>query len=248
MTPLPALPAAVERPGPATRVVAALSARGLKRRYQIDGRPVDALAGVDIEVQPGESVAIVGKSGAGKSTLLNLIGALDRGYEGELRVFGRELRTLSDAELARFRNQQIGFVFQAFHLLPQLSVGRNVMLPAAFGGGLTDGEVETRARALLAELGLSDRFDQNPAQMSGGERQRVAIARALLLEPPLLVCDEPTGSLDAETGRQILAVLADVRARRGTTLLLVTHDPAVARSADRTITLAGGRSAAGEAA
>lgn len=226
----------------------ALSARGLKRSYQLDGRTVEALAGVDFDVQPGEAVAIVGKSGAGKSTLLNLIGALDRGYEGELRVFGRELRTLGDAELARFRNQQIGFVFQAFHLLPQLSVGRNVMLPAAFGTTLTDREVTARARALLAELGLGDRFDQGPAQLSGGERQRVAIARALLLEPPLLVCDEPTGSLDAETGRNILAIMNDLRVRRGSTLILVTHDPAVARSADRTLTLAAGRILIGEAA
>jgi putative ABC transport system ATP-binding protein len=218
-----------------------LQARALHRQFATPGQVVRALRGVDLTVAAGEWLAIVGRSAAGKSTLLNLVGALDRGYEGELQVFGRELKSLSDRELARFRNRQIGFVFQSFHLLPQLTVGQNVMLPAAFGGDLDDGTLAQRARQRLDELGLGDRFHQKPAQMSGGERQRVAIARALLLEPPLLVCDEPTGSLDAATGQQILGILNDLRTRRGSTLLMVTHDPAVAARADRVVQLDAGR-------
>ena len=220
----------------------AVEATHLRRRFALsDGNHVTALDDVDLRVQTGEILAIVGRSGSGKTTLLNLVGAMDRDYEGTLSVFGRELRHFSERELARFRNRQIGFVFQAFNLLPGLTVGDNVMLPASFGAELTDSQVRARAQVLLAEVGLADRFKQPPMQLSGGERQRVAIARALLLEPPLLVCDEPTGSLDSTTAEQILQLFQDIRRRRGTTLVLVTHDPAVARSADRLVRLDGGR-------
>ena len=220
----------------------AVEAVGLRRQFALeDGSVVRALDGLDLTVSRGEIVAIIGRSGAGKSTLLNLIGAMDRGYTGELRVLGQELRTQSERQLARFRNQQIGFVFQSFNLLPGLSVGDNVGLAASFGAALPDAEVQRRARQLLEEVGLADRYAQAPMQLSGGERQRVAIARALLLEPPLLVCDEPTGSLDATTASQILEQFQRVRDSRGTTLVLVTHDPAVARFADRVVQLAGGR-------
>ncbi len=216
----------------------AVAAHHLRRQFALDGGgTVTALDGVDLQIQAGEIVAIVGRSGAGKSTLLNLIGAIDRSYEGELAVFGQELRKLSERELARFRNRQIGFVFQSFNLLPGLSVGDNVMLPASFGAEMPDSLVRTRAHHLLDEVGLGDRFNQPPMQLSGGERQRVAIARALLLEPPLLVCDEPTGSLDTATADQILQLFQDIRQKRGTTLVLVTHDPAVAKSADRLVRL-----------
>ena len=220
----------------------AVDAQALRRQFVLeDGSLVRALDGVDLQIGRGEIVAIIGRSGAGKSTLLNLVGAMDRGYDGELRVLGQELRTMTERQLARFRNSQIGFVFQSFNLLPGLTVGDNVGLPASFGAELSDAEVTKRARRLLAEVGLEDRFAQAPMQLSGGERQRVAIARALLLEPPLLVCDEPTGSLDAATAAQILDQFRAVRDARGTTLVLVTHDPAVAKFADRVIQLAGGR-------
>ncbi len=224
--------------------VPAIAAVGLGRSFEVDGKPVHAIADLTLHVAPAEHIAIVGKSGAGKSTLLNLIGALDRGYSGSLQVFGQELKTLPDRALAQFRNRQIGFVFQAFNLLSNLSVGDNVMLPGSFGSGLDASELRRRAKALLDDFGLGDRFDQRPAQMSGGERQRVAIARALLLQPPLLVCDEPTGSLDGETAAHILSVLSDIRRTRGTALVIVTHDPAIAAAADRVIRLERGRSVA----
>lgn len=225
---------------------AAIAAVGLKRQFAAEGRIVQALAGVDLRIERGEHVAIVGRSGAGKSTLLNLIGALDRGYQGTLQVFGQELSKLPDRALARFRNRQIGFVFQSFNLLPHLTVGDNVMLPASFGAQAPAAEIERRARQLLQEVGLADRFDQPPGQLSGGERQRVAIARALLLQPPLLVCDEPTGSLDAATAQQILDLLRQTQLQSGATLVVVTHDPLVAAQAQRTIVLDRGRVAGGQ--
>lgn len=224
-----------------TAAAIAIDASGLSRTFIADQRPVHALREVSLQVAAGESVAIVGRSGAGKSTLLNLIGALDRGYQGSLRVFGQEVRAMPDRALSRFRNRQIGFVFQAFNLLPNLSVGQNVLLPASFGTALSHGELVERARYLLGEFGLADRFGQMPAQMSGGERQRVAIARALLLQPPLLVCDEPTGSLDGETAAHILGVLHGIQRTHGTALVLVTHDPQVAQSCDRVVRLDKGR-------
>lgn len=220
---------------------AAIVASGLCRRFSTPDKVVTALQDVTVRVDAGEYVALVGKSGAGKSTFLNLIGALDRGYDGSLQVLGQEVRSLPDKQLSQFRNRQIGFVFQSFNLLPNLSVGDNVLLPGWFGKERNEAELRRRAQHLLDEVGLGDRFAQMPQQMSGGERQRVAIARALLLEPPLLVCDEPTGSLDAETARQILRLLEDLRQRRGSALVLVTHDPAIAAAAPRVLTLAAGR-------
>lgn len=220
---------------------AAIAAVGLGRTFGSEGRHVRALADVAMTVERGAHVAIVGRSGAGKSTLLNLIGALDRGYTGSLRVFGQELRELPDRTLSRFRNRQIGFVFQSFNLLPGLTVGDNVMLPASFGAALSPAEARRRAQLLLDDVGLGGRFDQLPAQMSGGERQRVAIARALLLQPPLLVCDEPTGSLDGETAAHVLGLLHGIRSRNGTALVVVTHDPQVAAAADRIVRLDRGK-------
>jgi putative ABC transport system ATP-binding protein len=222
-------------------VTLAIEAHRLSKQFVVDGKPVVALTDLDVSVAPGERLAIVGRSGAGKSTLLNLIGALDRDYTGNLRVLGQDLRQLDDRQLARFRNRSIGFVFQSFHLLPGLDVGRNVLLPAAFAGDLDHPALERRAQALLEELGLADRFRQAPQQLSGGERQRVALARALLLEPPLLICDEPTGSLDTDTAGHLLDLLLRMQQRTAATLVVVTHDPTVAARCDRVLTLAGGR-------
>jgi putative ABC transport system ATP-binding protein len=237
VTTLPTLPSRPVTPRPGK--VPAIQATDVRRSFQTEDQVVEALRGIDLTIEPAEIVAIVGRSGAGKSTLLNAIGALDRGYSGELKVFGQELRHLDDRALSNFRNRQIGFVFQAFNLLPNLTVGDNVLLPAAFAEDLA--EPRDKARHLLDEVGLGDRWGDMPQRLSGGERQRVAIARALLLDPALLVCDEPTGSLDAETAARILELFRIIRDRNGTTLVLVTHDPSVAACADRTVTLQAGR-------
>lgn len=222
-------------------MTALIVAHKLGRSFGVGAERVQALRDVSLSIDPGEHVAIIGRSGAGKSTLLQLLGALDSGYDGSLRIGGRELKALTDRELSRFRNRSVGFVFQAFNLLPNLTVGRNLTLPGQFGGNSDAAPIERRARTLLDRVGLADKWDKRPLTLSGGERQRVAIARALLLEPPLLICDEPTGSLDAETAADVLDLFDVIRTERGCTLLMVTHDPAVAERATRVITLAAGR-------
>lgn len=216
-------------------------ASGLRRVFGEGPGRVEALRGVDLRIDAGEFVAIVGKSGAGKSTLLQQIGALDRGYEGQLQIEGHELKRLGDRALSALRNQRIGFVFQSFNLLPNLSVGANLTLPAQFGADISASEATARARSLLERVGLAAKWNARPLTLSGGERQRVAIARALLLRPPLLICDEPTGSLDAETGAQVMHLFEQVRAETGASLVMVTHDRTVAARAERVITLADGR-------
>jgi putative ABC transport system ATP-binding protein len=217
----------------------ALELRQLTKQYPArDGAaPQPLLRGVDLEVARGEFVAIEGQSGSGKSTLLHLAGGLDRGYEGTLRVLGEELRALDDAGLAALRNRNIGFVFQAFNLLPQLTALENVLLPEAFG---EVPDAPARARAALERVGLLQKSSARPAQLSGGERQRVAIARALLTQPPLLLCDEPTGNLDAGTGEGIIDLFRELH-RAGSTLLIVTHEVRVSRAATRVLLLRDGR-------
>jgi len=201
-----------------------------------DGR-IAALADVSFRVAPGEYVAITGPSGCGKSTLLNLIGALDQPTSGEILVGGEPVAALDGA---RYRRSVVGFVFQFHNLVPTLNASENVQL-AMFGNGLGRAARVGRARELLGEVGLSERASSYPPTLSGGERQRVAIARALANEPRLLLADEPTGSLDSATGEQIVALLQNVRAQRGTTVLLVTNDPEVAASADRILRIRDGR-------
>jgi putative ABC transport system ATP-binding protein len=188
-------------------------------------------------VREGEFVSIMGPSGCGKSTLLNLIGALDRPDSGEIDVAGKRV---SEVDGADYRASVVGFVFQFHNLIPTLTASENVQLPM-LGRGLARGERVTRARGLLDEVGLSERRSAYPATLSGGERQRVALARALANEPRLLLADEPTGALDTATGGQIVELLLRVRAERGTTILLVTNDPEVARAADRTLRIRDGR-------
>ena len=221
----------------------ALELRGVTKRYPPrDGAPTqELLRALDLEVAGGEFVAIEGQSGSGKSTLLHLLGGLDRDYGGSLRVLGEELRALDDAGLAALRNRGVGFVFQSFNLLPQLSALENVLLPEAFlhhAGPPVD--APARARAALERVGLSHKAAARPAQLSGGERQRVAIARALLLEPPLLLCDEPTGNLDARTGEGIIELFRALH-HAGSTLLIVTHEVRVSRAASRVLLLRDGR-------
>jgi putative ABC transport system ATP-binding protein len=198
---------------------------------------ISALADVSFRIGEGEFVAVTGPSGCGKSTLLNLIGALDRPDSGEIDVAGKRI---SDVDGADYRASVVGFVFQFHNLIPTLTASENVQLPM-LGRGLARGERVTRARGLLDEVGLSERRSAYPATLSGGERQRVALARALANEPRLLLADEPTGALDTATGGQIVELLQRVRAERGTTILLVTNDPEVARAADRTLRIRDGR-------
>ena len=201
------------------------------------GRPL--LEGIDLEVPRGEFVAIEGQSGSGKSTLLHLAGGLDRHYTGAVKLLGEDLAALSDAQLSERRNKSLGFVFQAFNLLPQLSALENVLLPAAFGERAA-GDFTVRALEVLEQVGLAGKLSARPAQLSGGERQRVAIARALLLQPTLLLCDEPTGNLDARTGAGIIDLFTQLH-RAGTTLLIVTHEVRVSRAASRVLLLRRGR-------
>ena len=217
----------------------AVRAGGLTKTYQDGVRRVEVLKGVDLTVDPGEMVAIVGPSGSGKSTLLHLLGALDRPDAGKVEIGGRPLAGLSGAALAGFRNRTIGFVFQFHQLLPDFTALENVMLPGRIAG-LDPRRVLESARRLLLEVGLGERLDHFPNQLSGGERQRVALCRALVLEPPLLLADEPTGNLDPESGESVFSLLLALQARHGTTGVLVTHNPDIAERCSRILRLDGG--------
>jgi putative ABC transport system ATP-binding protein len=208
--------------------------RGVDKSFE--GGRIRALSGVSLELDPGELVALTGPSGCGKSTLLNLLGALDRPDAGEIRVGGEDVTRLGDA--SRYRAGVVGFVFQFHHLIPTLTALENVQVPLL--GRCGRSERERRAHALLAETGLTERERSYPPTLSGGERQRVAVARALANEPRLLLADEPTGALDAETGAQILGLLQAARDRYGTTVLLVTNDEGVAARGDRILRLRDG--------
>jgi len=223
-----------------------LAARDLQRRYRMGQETIEVLRGASLDLHAGESVAIMGRSGAGKSTLLHLLGLLDRPDNGSLRIDGVETAGLSRAARARLRNASVGFVFQFYHLLPELSALENAMLPRMIAHGPLEWFSERRAAraqalALLEELGLTSRAKHRPAKLSGGERQRVAIARALVGRPRLLLCDEPTGNLDERTSAVIADQLFALSARHGYTLVLVTHDAELAGRADRTLLLHEGR-------
>jgi putative ABC transport system ATP-binding protein len=205
--------------------------------YRRGAADVRALDGVDLEIRRGEWLAITGPSGSGKSTLLHLLGLLDRPTSGRVLLDGRDVTGLGDAEASRLRGQRIGFVFQDFHLLPEETALRNVMLPLLYAG--TAGAAG-KARAALESVGLGTRLEHRPAELSGGEQQRVAVARALVKEPLLVLADEPTGNLDSATGERILDLLGDLH-RRGITLVVVTHEPAVAARAERRIEVRDGR-------
>jgi putative ABC transport system ATP-binding protein len=211
------------------------------KRYP--GAGVAALCKLDLTVAAREFVSIVGRSGSGKTTLLNLIGGLDRSYEGVVRVGDRDLRELDDAGLADYRNLRVGQVFQAYHLLDHLSCRENVALPALFArdSGRWDGVgVRRRAEEVLACVGLQGAGGRSPTTLSGGERQRVAIARALFRQPPILLCDEPTGNLDTDTGREVVHLLRRLHLEQEMTVVAVTHDPEVSEAGGRTLRLADG--------
>jgi putative ABC transport system ATP-binding protein len=220
--------------------VSAIELRALRKRYPPRdgaGAPQELWRGLDLEVHAGEFLAVEGQSGSGKSTLLHILGGLDRAYEGEVRVLGEDLRGMSDARLAALRHARIGFIFQSFNLLAELTALQNVLLPDFFGDGVPD--AERRAREALDRVGLADKARARPTALSGGERQRVAIARALLARPPLLLADEPTGNLDAHTGHGIIELFRELH-RDGMTLLVVTHETRVSRAASRVLVLRDG--------
>ncbi|HEX4965153.1 MAG TPA: ABC transporter ATP-binding protein [Thermoanaerobaculia bacterium] len=214
-------------------------ANGVTKTYQDGVRRVEVLRGIDLAVEPGEMVAIVGPSGSGKSTLLHLLGALDRPDGGTVVVGGQPLAALSGARIAAFRNRTIGFVFQFHQLLPDFTALENVMLPGRIAG-IEPRQVLASSRRLLEEVGLAERLDHFPNQLSGGERQRVALCRALSLEPPLLLADEPTGNLDPASGDAVFQLLLDLQARHRTTGILVTHNPEIAQRCTRILRLDGG--------
>ena len=211
----------------------------VSRHYRVGGQLIAALDGVDFEIPAGQFTAIVGPSGSGKSTLLNLLGCLDRPDHGRYLLDDVDVSTFDDERASDFRNRRIGFVFQAFHLLPRLSVLENALLPRRFLRGPDTG-LEDRARALLARMGLERHLAHRPGQLSGGQMQRVAIARALLMQPALLLADEPTGNLDSKSAAGVLELLGEVHGQ-GQTIVMVTHDSDIAACAQRQIALRDGR-------
>jgi putative ABC transport system ATP-binding protein len=217
-----------------------VEARAVTKLYRMEGVEVRALDEVDLTVPRGDSLAIMGPSGSGKSTLLGLLGGLDRPTSGSLAFEGRDVASLSDDELARVRNQVVGFVFQSFQLLPRTTALANVGLPLVYRG-LGRSERRERAAEALRSVGLAKRMGHRPSQLSGGEQQRVAIARALAAEPAMLLADEPTGNLDSRSGHEVLDLLVGLRAERGVAVVVVTHDAGVAARFDRTVLVRDGR-------
>jgi putative ABC transport system ATP-binding protein len=213
-----------------------ISLKGVVKSYRRGRQTVEVLHNLDLDVEPGEFLALMGPSGSGKTTLLNLIGGLDRPTAGEVVVAGEHIDDLSGGELAKWRSRHVGFVFQFYNLMPTLSAERNVELPLLLTH-LSGAERRRNVEAALALVGLTDRKKHKPAELSGGQQQRVAIARAIVADPTLLVCDEPTGDLDRETAEEILGLLQHLNREAGKTVIMVTHDPKAASFASRIVHL-----------
>jgi len=221
-------------------MAAVLETRDLKKHYQMGETTVRALDGVTLTVSEGEFLALLGTSGSGKSTLLNLVAGLDRASDGTLQIFGQDLATMSSLQLTEHRRRNVGIIFQSFNLVTTMTAAENVALAMMFAG-VPRAERDGRASRLLESVGLGGRQRHRPRELSGGEQQRVAIARALSNQPRLLLADEPTGNLDSRTSREIMAVLKDLNEREGKTVMMVTHDPSLARQyAHRTVTMLDG--------
>src|SRR5580692_8971689 len=222
-----------------------LSVRKVTKSYRIVKRTLEVLRGVDLEITRGEFLALRGASGAGKSTLLHLFGGLDSPNSGEILFDGKNIAQFSESDLTHFRNRRVGFIFQSYHLLPELNALENVCLPARIAR-LAAAEAEKRGSELLELVGLKERMEHKPYELSGGEQQRVAIARALIAEPELILADEPTGNLDSHTGAEIIELLKGLCVKRHATLVIATHDAKVATSAQRVVELVDGRMAGGQ--
>ena len=227
-------------PAPDSGQPAWMRAQDLHKSYQLGRKILEVLRGVSLEIGSSDFLAILGASGAGKSTLLHLLGALDRPTRGTLTCGDADLTRLSGADLARFRNRQVGFVFQAYHLLPELTALENVCLPARIQR-VPAAQAQERGTRLLERVGLGERLEHRPYELSGGEQQRVAIARALINDPVLVLADEPTGNLDSHTGQEITALLSELWRERKATLVIATHDSHVADRAPRVVELVDGR-------
>ena len=234
-----ALPASAAVARAAVAVSPLISMEGVTKTYDAGELAVQALRGVDLRIEPGQMVAIIGPSGSGKSTLMHIMGCLDAPSEGRYRLEGRDVSSLSGFELAAIRNQKVGFVFQTFNLLAKASLQRNVELPLLYAG-LGGGERRERARQALATVGLEARAKHRPAELSGGQRQRAAIARAIVNQPSLILADEPTGNLDTRTGLEILEIF-DVMHAKGETIVIVTHDPRIAERCERVVSIVDGQ-------
>ncbi len=212
----------------------------LHKAYRVGGHPLSVLRGLTLAVERGEMVAVVGASGVGKSTLMHLVGGLDRGDRGAIRIGDTEVTRLSDAELVAFRNRHVGFVFQFHHLLPEFSASENAEMPLRIAR-LPVSEARARAEALLRHVGLGDRLTHRPGMLSGGEQQRVALARALVMHPSLLLADEPTGDLDEHTAASLHGLLREMHREYGLTSVIATHNPRLAEACDRILRLEDGR-------
>jgi putative ABC transport system ATP-binding protein len=227
-----------DQPGQPGGEAPVIALRGIQRRFRVGDQVVHALDGVDLVVARGDYLAIMGPSGSGKSTLLNILGLLDTPDAGSYHLDGQDVTTLSDGQRASVRRDRIGFVFQFFHLIPRLTAAQNVELPLTLAG-LPPRERRERVARALAALGIADRAEHRPEQLSGGQRQRVAIARAMILEPSVVLADEPTGNLDSASGQAVLDSLEALN-RRGITLAVVTHDPHIAERARRRVSMLDG--------
>src|SRR5262245_24375721 len=220
--------------------MALIELRGLGKTYDLGEVKVTALKGVSLDIQKGEFVALIGPSGSGKSTLMNTLGCLDRPTGGSYRLGGEEVARLGPDELAELRNRRIGFVFQSFNLLARTSALENVEVPLLYNRAFPRRRRRQKAREMLQRVGLGNRLDHKPSQLSGGQQQRVAIARALTNQPSILLCDEPTGNLDTSTSREIMTFIRKLNEAEGLTVILVTHDPDIARQARRALVLVDG--------
>ena len=216
-----------------------ISVRGLSKSFRMGNTEVAVLRGIDLDIPKGEMLSIVGASGVGKSTLLHVIGALDKPTSGQVIYDGRDVFSMSNGELATFRNRNVGFVFQFHHLLPEFSALENVLIPSMIGG-MEPKEAKQRAEALLEEVGLSGRLTHRPGELSGGEQQRVAIARALMTEPKVILADEPTGNLDTHTAQSVHELLKKLNHEKGLTSIIVTHNEKLAEMGDRTVRMVDG--------
>ena len=219
--------------------MALIELSAIERRFLLGDTTVNALAGLNLHIDSGEYVAVMGPSGSGKSTLLNLLGLLDRPNAGTYRLEGRDVTTLSPDEQATVRSTRIGFVFQSFHLVPRLSAAENIALPMMLAG-IAPAERQRRVARALSDFGLDNRADHKPDQLSGGQRQRVAIARATIMQPALILADEPTGNLDRQTGEDVVTLLETLNGQ-GVTLVVVTHDPSLGARAGRQLVMEDGR-------
>jgi lipoprotein-releasing system ATP-binding protein len=218
-----------------------VSARNIHKKYGQGTSELHILKGIDLDIRVGDVAAIVGPSGAGKSTLLHILGGLDTPTDGQVQLDGKDVYALNDAERSRLRNEQVGFVFQFYHLLPELNALENVVLPAMVLNRKNSSELQSRGAELLEKVGLKSRMTHRPNELSGGEQQRVAIARALVNHPKVVLCDEPTGNLDSQSGDAIIDILLDLNKTERQTLVIVTHDEKVAKRSHKTIQIRDGK-------